>query len=52
MKKTKVKSKKVNYKRVIKNIMMLLFWCMFLYVVVDRVQDIKGIEFFFTTWSN
>lgn len=51
MKKTKVKSKKVNYKRVVKNIIKLLFWFVFLYVVVNRVQDVNGLSWFFTTWN-
>ena len=52
-----MRNKKVNRKRKINVIKILgllfkiiLVFLMF-YVVIDRVQDINGLSFFFTTWN-
>lgn len=52
-----MKSRKVNKKRKINVVKILgLFFkitlvFLMLYVVIDRVQDINGLEWFFTTWN-
>lgn len=43
--------RKINLKKVLKTLLYVGFIAIYIYVICKRMQDIKGIEFFFTTWQ-
>ena len=53
MKTTKNKKKKYkfNFKKLLRNIFYLILIIVFIVVVVNRLKDVTGLSWFFTTWN-